>query len=262
MPILNTQSSIKRARDLSFCYICGDLFGKEESNHPDHIPPEAIFDSKDRDFPIKVASHFKCNNSQSKDDEVISQLIAVVHGKQPNPENTRLEYKAYQIENTNNTLFGFLNVNLPTQIWRWVRGFHAALYEEFLPENTGNAIHPPFPHGTTDTKGFKIDKILPQHRLFVKIIKKNRKINYLDKIECNNRKLLYECVWVRMDDMSWACIFALQIYDWMKLADKHFTSRGCVGYYHPTKGCPINGTKGTELEVPFRNLDPLDPFGR
>ena len=86
MPILNTQSSIKRARDLSFCYICGDLFGKEESNHPDHIPPEAIFDSKDRDFPIKVASHFKCNNSQSKDDEVISQLIAVVHGKQPNPE--------------------------------------------------------------------------------------------------------------------------------------------------------------------------------
>jgi hypothetical protein len=190
MPILDTQSSVKRARELPFCYFCGKPFTEEDSNHPDHIPPESIFNPVDRNFPLKVASHFKCNNSQSKDDEVISQLIMVVHGKLPKPENTRLKYRAYQIENTNEVLFGFLNLNLPAQIWRWVRGFHAALYEEFLPEDTGKAIHPPFPHGKTDKKGFNIDKILPQHRWFVEIIKKNHNINYTDKIECNNKNLL------------------------------------------------------------------------
>jgi hypothetical protein len=262
MPTLTTQASIKHARELSFCYFCGNGFNDQNKNCPDHVPPEAIFNVNDRNFPLKVASHLDCNNSQSKDDEVIGQLIAVIHGKQPKPENTRLKYRAYQIENTNETLFGFVNINLPSQIWRWVRGFHATLYKEFLPDDTVKAIHPPFPHGKTYVKGFDIDKILPQHRWFVEIIKKNHNINYTDKIECNNKKLLYECVWIQRNDLSWGCIFALQIYDWMKLADKHFTSRGCVGYYHPSTGCPINGTKGTALEVSFTNLEPLDPFGK
>lgn len=48
----------------------------------------------------------------------------------------------------------------------------------------------------------------------------------------------------------------------MKLADKYFALRECVGYYHPPTGCPMTGTMGTELEVPFRNIEPLDPFGK
>ena len=45
----------------------------------------------DRDFPLKVASHFKCNNYQSNNDEVISQMILVIHGKYPKPENNKIK---------------------------------------------------------------------------------------------------------------------------------------------------------------------------
>ena len=260
MPALLTQASIRPARNLAFCYLCGQAFSTQKENHPDHVPPEAIFAQEDRNFPLKVASHRTCNNPQSKSDEVIGQLIAVIHGKQPNSENIRLNHQTFVVQNNNEPILAFINTDLIGQIWRWVRGFHAALYGEFLPFDTKMAIHPPFPCGKMQTDGFTIEKIKDQQYLFVEIIKKNRLAHCTDKIVCNNGKCNYECVWVQMDNGPWACIFALKIYDWIKLADKHFSARGCVGWYQLKSGRPTNGTKWTTLQVPISNLEPLDPF--
>lgn len=259
---LLTQASIRPARYLPFCYLCGLPFSSRADNHPDHIPPEAIFAKIDRNFPLKVAAHRKCNNPQSKQDETVGQLIAVIHGKQPQPKNIRLKHKTFKGSTDDTPLLAFLGTNLIGQIWRWVRGFHAALYTEFLPSDTKNAIHPPFPHGKTEADGFIIDKIKDQQYMFVEIIKKNRVARCTDRIVCNNGKCIYECVWVQMDNGPWACIFALQLYNWTRLADKHFPTRGCTGWYMPQSGRPVNGTKWTNIEVPFSNLEPLDPFGR
>lgn len=268
MPILRTQASIRPARNLPFCYLCGQTFNTQKDNHPDHVPPESIFALEDRNFPLKVASHFKCNNPQSKSDEVISQLIAVIHGKQPALKNVKLNPQIYDVDNirdSNNNSESFLafrNVGLVEQIWRWVRGFHAAFYSEFLPHETRKIVHPPFPIGQIQSDGFSIDKILDRQYHFVEIIKKNRLANCTDKIICYNGKCDYECVWVQMDNGFWACVFALNIYDWIRLADKHFSPRGCVGWYQPQLGRPKNGTKWTLLEIPLINLEPLDPFGK
>ncbi len=242
--------------------MCGEPFSAQKENHPDHVPPKAIFAQEDRNIPLKVASHFECNNPQSKSDEVIGQLIAVIHGKRPRLENARLNHRTFVVQNNNKPILAFLNTDLKGQIWRWVRGFHAALYGEFLPLDTNRNIHPPFPCGKMQTDGVTIEKIQDQQYHFVEIIKKNRLAHHIDNIMCNNGKCVYECVWVQMDNGSWICIFALNIYDWIKLADKHFSARGCVGFYQPKVGCPTNGTKWTPLEIPIVNLEPLDPFGK
>lgn len=260
MPELCTQASVRPAQDLPFCYLCGQSISAGE-NHPDHVPPKAIFSLVDRDFPLKVAAHKECNNPQSQQDEVIGQLIAAVHGKHPRPERARLKKSVFTISDTDTPFLGFIGTNLAGQIWRWIRGFHAALYSEHLPEDTKAAIHPPFPSGTLEQDGFTIEKIKEQQLLFVEIIKKNRIARCLDRIVCNNSKCTYECVWVQMDNGPWACVFALEIYDWTRLADKHFPTRGCVGWYQPMQGRPAGGTKWTALEFPLANLEPLNPFG-
>ena len=262
MPTLLTQASVRPARNLAFCYLCGQVFSNPKENHPDHVPPEAIFAQEDRNFPLKVASHETCNNPQSKNDEVIGQLIAVIHGKQPTLGNLRVNHQTFVVQNSNEPILAFTDTNLIGQIWRWVRGFHAALYGEFLPLDTKMAVHPPFPSGKMQTDGFTIEKIKDQQYHFVEIIKKNRLANCTDKIVCDNGKCNYECVWVQMDNGPWVCIFALKIYDWIKLADKHFSARGCVGWYQPKVGRPTSGTKCTALEIPISNGEPLDPFGK
>ena len=260
MPELCTQARIRSARDLPFCYLCGRPISKGD-NHPDHVPPKAIFSIADRDFPLRVAAHRACNNPQSKQDEVIGQLIAVIHGEYPKPTRARLKPNVFTTPDSDTPFLAFTNTKLVAQIWRWVRGFHAALYSEFLPEDTRMAIHPPFPSGTAEEDGFTIEKIRGQQHLFVGLIKKNRIAHSLDRIVCNNSKCVYECVWVQMDNGTWACIFALEIYDWTRLADKHFPIRGCVGLYQPRSGRPAGSTKCTTLEFPFSNSEPLGPFG-
>jgi hypothetical protein len=262
MPELLSQADVRPARGLPFCYLCGQPFANRRDNHPDHVPPAALFAVNDRNFPLKVAAHVGCNREQSATDEVIGQLIAVIHGKHPRPENNKLQSEVFETAESDSPFLAFVNTGLVGQIARWVRGFHAALYREFLPVETPCAIHPPFPSGRVEQDGFTIDKILVQHPVFVSVIKKNRAAGRLDRIVCYNSRCVYESVWVQMDQGPWACAFALRLYDWTALADSaHFEQRGCVGWYRPLAGPPPSATRWTTVEVPFSNVQPLDPFG-
>ncbi len=265
MPQLLTQRDIRPAGQLPFCYLCGLAIDSREERHPDHIPPKAVFAESDRDFPLKVAAHGACNNRHSLTDEVISQLIAVIHGKRAAERDRRLLGQTFNVDGFKTPFLGFTDTNLIGQIFRWVRGFHAALYREFLQDKTRWEIHPSFPHGEIQEDGFTINKILDQQYQFVEVIKKNRVAQCLDRIVCNNGKMQYECIWYRMDsgdNAKWACVFALQVYDWSKLADSTpFSKRGCVGLYQPVAGRPEQGTIGTELDFKISNVESLDAFG-
>ncbi len=262
MPELLSQSDVRPARDLSFCYLCGGAIHCKDERHPDHIPPKAIFAEADRDFPLVVAAHRRCNNEHSPSDRVLGQLIAVVHGKLPEEHDLALDFQVYNVDGIETPFLGVRRTSLVGQIARWVHGFHAAIYHEYLPFETPIAPHPPFPHGELEEGGFTINKVLDQQYLFVAVLKKNRVARCLDRIVCNRGKMIYECVWVRMDDGQWACVFCLQIYDWARLADYvHFPKRGCVGWYQPAAGRPELGTVGTELEFAIQNIEALDGFG-
>jgi hypothetical protein len=261
---LTTQADFRKVQELPFCYICGQEFGPKDEKTRDHIPPKSIFKGADRLDPLCLPTHATCNNSYATDDEKIGQLVGVLHGRYPKPQNVRIDVRPFKPSGANVPVGVLRGMNLPPLIGRWVRAFHAALYYEPLPSATDNFIHPPFPSGHMKDGRPVWDKILMQHPVFVATIKKNQLAGRTDRLSCYNNKCVYECVWEEINGV-WACIFALNVYDWSKLGDQTGApKRGCVGFYQPLKGKPLNGTSGVSqvLELPEPRGNPLDAFDR
>lgn len=263
MVSLTTQKEAREVRDLPFCYMCGNEFEDGVAINHDHVPPESIFDKSDRDFPLKLAIHEeRCHREMNLDDEVMGQLVALIHGKQPSEKNDKLKIGIYRRINTGRIMASFNQRNIEFLLRRWLSGFHAALYHEPLDGNTKFAIQTPFPSGAVENGQFIEDPIREQHYKFVECIKRNRAANNLDYIEYNNGKLRYECVWDQMSDNSWACVFALDLYGWKELGDvNNFQARGCAGLYRcPSGKAPTIACLATQLEFLQENIDGADPF--
>ena len=92
MITLTTQKDARAVRKLTFCYICGNPIEETESINHDHIPPASAFDSLDRNFPLKLPVHKeKCHSPMNLGDEVMGQLISLIHNKRPSEANDKLK---------------------------------------------------------------------------------------------------------------------------------------------------------------------------
>jgi len=270
MPEVSTQTELRSAQKLPFCYLCGNNFTQAAEKTRDHVPPKSIFATEDRDPPLILPTHLRCNGAQSDYDEIVGQLVAAIHGKYPEPTNMKLDVQVAEDANTGAQSAWLSGSNLHRIVCRWLRAFHAALYQEYLPDNDGTKVgtmfsfDPPFPVGHIDDDGeIRVDAIRPHHAYFVKRIKHNRKAGRLDRLVCFNGKCVYDCVWDKADGGQPICIFALNVYDWNVLANtEDFPRRGCVGMYMPAKGRPADATTATSLAMPISNIEELDPFGR
>jgi len=261
---IKTNKELQQIQRLQFCYLCGRKFKDGENITKDHVPPKAVFLSCDRKNPLILPTHYKCNQKESKTDEIIGQLITALHGTYPKRKNLRLKLDILENSQNRKPVLILRAINLRGVVTRVVKAFHAALYKQYLPNKTRNFFDTPVLQGKEKDGKVTFEKTKIQFPLFVSTIKKNRKAGKLDRIACFNNKCIYECVWEQMDDGTWACIFALNIYDWKHLGDpEHQSRRGCVGFYMPRKGLPTNATKGIMriLEIPINNFEPLDPFG-
>jgi hypothetical protein len=150
-----------------------------------------------------------------------------------------------------------------TAVWRWISGFHAALYRSSAVGIRGSLVTP-FPRVIISGR-FAVEPLRPQHVAFVQTIKTNRIKGNLDQIRCNKGKLTYECVWCQADNNGpWMCIYALDIYDWKDLGrTSHHPARGCAGFYVlPSQTPPPAATTGKTTSIIIPNSDPLDPFAR
>ncbi len=262
MPKLTSQKDLRSVQRLDFCYLCGDGFDKNSERTKDHIPPQAIFAEADRNFPLIVSAHGSCNRARSPEDEVIGQLVSLLHGRVQAPHRDRLEVEIRTDNDHAHELGIFTGLNIEAVIRRWLKGFHTALYREPLSAHTRFATQSPFPSGTLKDGTVIAHPIPPQHALFVEKLKRNRMAGTLDTIVCNNGKLRYECVWVQMDDGGWGCVFGLNLYGWKNLGDIHnFTARGCAGLYRPEDArFPSDSARSTRLAFAVNNEDALDPF--
>jgi hypothetical protein len=250
MTSITSRSQVSRLSRLSFCYICGESF-KGFDNDRDHVPPSAIFQKCDRDFPLVLPTHKKCNRKQSVHDSQIGNLFRLLRGEEYKPISKVPNYPNVK---------AITNLDLRMIIRRWVRGFHAALYGTFLPDMMNFSTSPPLAPATEDL----IEKPLPEtHTVFIQALKKNRTAGTIDRIVCRNNACVYECVWVRDDQRQWMCIFCLDLYGWIRAtpSEDGLTPRGCVGaYWMPNRSCPILGTSESILEFPYANRDVVDPF--
>lgn len=259
---LITQANFQAARRHTFCYLCTRSFKPDERRDRDHVPPKALFGSADRQPALVLPSHVACNAARSPDDEVITQLMGVLHGRPIAPHGRKPKFAAGTFPDGSLGV-GVGGLQLKEIIFRWVCGFHAALYGEPL----GPAIRmvfPPFPEGRVQeehqVEAVPVPDGVP---LLVKELKRNRLTGTLDVMVCRNGRCRYECVWSQADDGRPICIWALDLYGWQDLGDiKHFERRGCVGLYGPnSRLIPSLASRGTRLEFSVPTGERLDPFG-
>lgn len=256
-----TQRQLRECRNLPFCYLCGKDFATGERTNRDHVPPEAIFAKEDRNSPLVLVVHAKCNEAQSDDDEFIGQLVAVLHKKYPKPSASRLRAEVFHTNLSATPMLGLSGPQIERIIWRWVRGFHAALYGEFLPLDARTAIHPPVWCAKKKGNELHVRGPFPQESIFAERMKMNRTTRTIDRIISCSGKCTYECTWEHTDGGTPICLFALRLYNWENIGDRaNLPQRGCMGCYHPTWGKPNGAASGTRLDFSVPNAFPLDPF--
>ena len=263
MPRLETQKEIRSAKALPFCYLCGRLFVVGDEKNDDHCPASACFLKEDRDFPLILKTHKTCNSSHGVIDQKIGQLIGLKNRQVPSPRDQQLKFQEVRIGPRNAEAVAVSNLPIANAVWRWIRGFHSALYGSYIPEAAPHTLRTPFPATTLTSSGHVPEPLLPQHQMFVQLLKDNRAAGRLDRIQCNSGKLTYECVWIQSDKGPWMCVFALDLYQWKDLGDvSNFAARGCAGSYVLAEGLrPPLATAAATLSIAAPNLDPLDPFG-
>ena len=166
MSQLTSQRSLRSVQKLDFCYLCGEQFEKDSERTKDHVPPQAIFAESDRNFPLILDTHGTCNRAQSKEDEVIGQLVSLLHGHAPKPHRVRLNIEIRPHTDEHLELGVLTGLNVEAVIKRWLKGFHAALYQQPLPDGTRFATHAPFPSGTIIDDSVRPDPIRQQHKIF------------------------------------------------------------------------------------------------
>ena len=222
---ISTQKEIRDVRKFSFCYICGKPFEPTDKQNDDHVPPTSIFIKADRNFPLILRTHKSCNSDRSCEDQLIGQLIGFLHGQRPNEHHNKLNFQVVKGGDGQPSLL-LKESRMKELVWRWIRGFHAALYKEPLPEKSRQHICLPMPElNPIGCQTGNVQEAIPH---FIEAIKRNRLTKTLDRIECRNGKCRYECVWDKADDGSSICIFALDLYNWITLGDSDkFEQRGC-----------------------------------
>lgn len=250
-----TEHDLKKCWRIPFCYLCGKSFAAGQPKNRDHVPPNSIFAKDDQVQPLILPTHRRCNAENSPYDEQIGQLVAVIHGKYPDPKSMKLTVGAVNVTGSDVPAAFVKNLQFQRIVFRWLRAFHAALYGQYLP-SCGGYIHPPFPE-FDDLPGRSEQSV----RLYVETVKQNRVSKTIDTIVCRNGKCRYECFWSHTDDGRPMCVFALDIYGWSRLGDvHHYPQRSCVGSYMPPEGIPPSASRATTLVFPFANRDALDAF--
>lgn len=260
MPSLRVHKDFQAVRNLPFCYLCGREFVDGDNVDGDHVPPKATFNTRDREPALKLKTHRACNGAFSVEDKKIAQLVAMRRRQGPSSaRDAALRFAAYT-----GTGVGVTNLDIDEAVWRWIRGFHAALYRQPLLTEW-RAIVTPFPRAEMVGGAPNVRPLREQHPLAVRVIKYNRLLGKLDELVANNGKLRYECAWCEADDGRWFCMLALDIYDWKDLGSHtaDIPARGCAGVYALKDfSRPEGSTVGKRPVIEIPNADTLDPFGR
>jgi hypothetical protein len=124
------------------------------------------------------------------------------------------------------------NVNIHSAVWRWMRGFHAALYREPLKVGFPGELNTPFPSAQIKPEGVVLDVPTGNYPHLAHILDKNRAASNVDRIVSNKGGVTYECVWGRPDQQGpWLCAFSLDVSDWKVLGEPRLYQRDCLGFY-------------------------------
>lgn len=245
--------------------MCGKPFTESDPPTRDHVPPRKIFLEEDRNWPLILPAHSECNSEYSFSDEQAKGLLTLLHPTDKPVPPHKTEQVGIVERGGKPTGVLLKGLSLRRIVAKILRACHAALYREFLRnEDTNRAVLLPLPIFDPETGDVDKNELLPQHEMLCKVIKDNRNISNVDKIQAYNGKFCFEAVWGTLDndDKSHFGVFAMDIYEWHNLAnDVLGRPQGCCGMYRLKKSpIPENACIATSIELPYSYLEPLNPF--
>lgn len=249
----------KVAKQLDFCYLCGKAFTDKYPGTKDHVPPKKVFLPADRDWPLILRAHKKCNEKYSISDEQLKDLIALIHSDgQELPLKTSVDIITYKDGKPNNV--GFSGMPMKGITDRILRGCYSALYGEFLPVQTPNYTLMPLVECDRETGDVRPSNFYPQHQHFCELLKFNRRIENLDQVIAYNEKFRFEIIWIYEDDqVTPVGIFCIDLYDWYRLSKWVLPRRqGCVGSFWAE--IPKGASRVQTPYLHYKYKEPLNPF--
>lgn len=238
---MTTHAALDAARTLPFCYDCGKGFGADFPSNSDHLPPSTVFDDLDREPVLILSAHPACNGGYSPQDQLIGQLVGLLHRRRLDPEQNKLDLREVAADDgqVRAILYG---APLQAIIRRWVRGFHAALYREHLPERKGSfKTIPPLTAVAGTRTTISPCRPEPITLPLESALRQARTQGELDRIEIRNGKCRYHCVWVPWTATEWCCVYQLDLYNWSDLGDPRLPPTNCVGMYRAVGAEPPRG---------------------
>lgn len=231
---IDTQKRAQAARRaLDHCYICSDPIpkrgtpGRSLKVIGDHVLPESMLNlasaEEGANWPVVLDVHAECerDHKQKRDHlAMIMQIMGSVGPMQWTPDELgkfRNQCK-FEIATVNGqpvpVIDGAGDILLAAILW--VRGFHAALYGEVLPNEVGFITHCPAPaceHGDRPIEELLALGAVIEHAILStlrRMIPKNR----TDRIILRSKRIEYHCTWVRVLDPSthpWWCYWTLDL---------------------------------------------------
>ena len=250
---------LRAVQKLPFCYLCGKTFATGDKRNRDHVPPRSCIALKDQPHsPVILPTHASCNSLFSIDDERVGQFLSLLHGRLAPVEKRRLHYGNFSIDSLDRDgrqIGAVCNVDMYGVVQRWVRAFHAALYQQPMPQGVRFAIELPFDVVSPVDGSHIVDDGRPVQREFCeKTIARNRLTRTVDLLAGWSGKLQYTCVWVSTQAHLY-CVFGLDFYSWHRMArlSRH-KPRDCVGLYTLFPGeLPAQASKESNLMTNLRD---------
>jgi hypothetical protein len=240
---LTRQKHFQSVQKLPFCYFCRRSLEEGQEINKDHVPPQVIFATSDRQ-PLILRTHKDCNEAHKVDDETIGQLIALSRGYTPSlPKNRKLRFAHFPEQG----MSAVTDIEIEHVVFGWVMGFHAALYKQPMPDDARASIHTPFAKGHLAGSKILFEPTIPDYYKIVDTVKQNRDKSNVDRISCNYGKMVYECVWSQFSTGHWFCCFTLNIYNWERVGQTPDGPRQCAGcytYFDPSIQAPKMASKG------------------
>jgi hypothetical protein len=145
VPVISSHKQLQAVGRLPFCYVCTKPFELVDATDRDHVPPESCFAKADRNVPLVLRTHVACNHTHNANDELVGQLVSLKHGRAPTKRGKRLNVEVIGSPQSGDFLAKFDNLNFGKVIHRWIRGFHAALYQEPLADSREFYVSSPLP---------------------------------------------------------------------------------------------------------------------
>lgn len=261
MTTIRTEHQLKRIYDPGFCYLCGESWSPDDETDDDHVLPTNGFLPEDRKQPLILRTHKVCHEPKGNYDVRVGQIFKILHGTMPsNFGDYKLELTKWTDPSTGEEVGGITDFEFTRILIGWLKGFHTALYREYLPHNGRRfAYTSPWPSFLGDPN--HVEPIQAVHEKWVETLVASRMARMIDGIAVRNGKVRYECTWDRLDNGQPVCVFALDIYDWTRLSPPHAgPKRTCTGIYHAAK-IPKTASRATSLIIPGRLRNPYDAFG-